>query len=91
MPEAKHDRDLRLKIRRRLRKDAADLVDFASALIRVPSENPPGAQYARCASLIAARLRELGLSTRVANPSGSGPSVLGTYGDGVRALYFSGH
>ncbi|HKG91471.1 MAG TPA: M20/M25/M40 family metallo-hydrolase [Gemmatimonadaceae bacterium] len=33
----------------------------------------------------------MGLAVRTVNPSGGGPCVAGTYGDGGRALYFSGH
>ena len=82
---------LAARVRRLLTRDAAELVAFASELIRIPSENPPGRSYARCAALIARRLRELGLEVRTVNPSGAGPCVVGTYGDGGRALYFSGH
>lgn len=87
------DRAARLAaaIRVQLRRDRADLVAFASDLIRIPSENPPGREYSRCASLIARRLRELGLPVRMLNPSGAGPCVSATYGEGGRALYFSGH
>ena len=84
-------RELAARIRRQLRRDKTDMVDFAASLIRIPTENPPGARYAKCAGLIAARLEDLGLATRTVNPSGSGPCVLGTLGDGARALYFSGH
>jgi succinyl-diaminopimelate desuccinylase len=82
---------LAARIRRQLQRDRADLVEFASELIRIPSENPPGRAYARCATLIARRLRELGLTVRTLNPTGEGPCVAGTYGEGGRALYFSGH
>jgi acetylornithine deacetylase/succinyl-diaminopimelate desuccinylase family protein len=84
-------RHLAAAIRRRLQRDKADLVEFASELIRIPSENPPGRAYSRCAAAIARRLRDLGLAVRTVNPSGAGPCVTGTYGDGGRALYFSGH
>ena len=47
--------------------------------------------YARCAKVIASRLRQLGLKTRTVDPSGSAPSVVGTFGEGQRVLYFSGH
>lgn len=60
-------------------------------MMRVPTENPPGTAYARCAALIASRLRQMGLATRVIDPSGSGPSVIGTFGEGKPVLYFSGH
>jgi acetylornithine deacetylase/succinyl-diaminopimelate desuccinylase family protein len=90
-PRTAHSRQLAARIRRSLQRDRADLVDFASELIRIPSENPPGRAYARCASLIARRLRELGLEVRTVNPSGEGPCVAGSFGEGGRALYFSGH
>ena len=88
---ARRDTALVASVRRRLQRDRADLVEFASELIRIPSENPPGKRYASCATLIARHLRELGLGVRTLNPSGDGPCVVGTYGEGGRALYFSGH
>lgn len=88
---ARPDKALAARIRRQLRRDAADLLDFATALIRVPSENPPGASYGKCATLIASRLRQLGLAVRLVDPSGSGPSVIATFGEGKPVLYFSGH
>ena len=88
---ARSDTALAASVRRRLQRDRADLVEFASELIRIPSENPPGKRYASCATLIARRLRELGLGVRTLNPSDDGPCVTGTYGEGGRALYFSGH
>jgi acetylornithine deacetylase/succinyl-diaminopimelate desuccinylase-like protein len=91
MKQAARDKSLAVRIRRQLTRDTADLVDFAAAMMRVPTENPPGGAYARCAALIASRLRQLGLATRLIDPSGSGPSVLGTFGEGGRVLYFSGH
>lgn len=79
------------EIRTRVHRERADLVDFASELIRVPSENPPGARYAACAKVVARWLRDLGLTVRTLNPTGEGPCVTGTYGEGGPALYFSGH
>lgn len=78
-------------IRRQLERDEADLVGFVSDLIRIPSENPPGASYDACAGLIASRLRAMGLAVETRNPSGRGPCVAATFGDGGRALYVSGH
>ena len=66
-------------------------MELASELIRIPSENPAGKRYASCATLISRHLRELGFGVRTLNPSGDGPCVVGTYGEGGRALYFSGH
>jgi succinyl-diaminopimelate desuccinylase len=88
---ARPDKDLAARIRRQLRRDAGDLLGFVSDLIRVPSENPPGASYRKCAGLIASRLRQLDLHAHLVDPSGSGPSVIATFGQGKPALYFSGH
>lgn len=85
------ERSLTRAIRRQLERDAADVVDFASTLIEIATENPPGAAYAACAAVIASKLRELGLTRRTLKLSGAAPIVLGTYGDDGRALYFSGH
>jgi acetylornithine deacetylase/succinyl-diaminopimelate desuccinylase family protein len=85
------DTKLVAQVRRRLERDTADLVQFASELMRIPSENPPGNKYPACAKLIARWLRDLELDVRTLNPSGEGPCVAGTLGEGGRALYFSGH
>ncbi len=91
MKRALRDKGLAARIHRQLKRDAADLIDFAAAMMRIPTENPPGTSYIKCAALIASRLRQLGLTTRLIDPSGSGPSVVGTFGEGNRVLYFSGH
>lgn len=85
------DRSVQAQLRAQLRRDRADLVDFTSEMIRIPSENPPGTRYTDCAKVIARWLRDLGLTVRTVNPTGNGPCVAGTYGEGGRALYFSGH
>ena len=76
---APRDKDLAARVRRQLKRDTADLVEFAAAMIRIPTENPPGTAYARCAALIALRLRQLGFTTHLVDPSGTGPSVVGTF------------
>lgn len=91
MMNPRHAKELASRVRRQLALDAADLVAFAAELIAVPSENPPGTHYPRCASRIARRLRELDLEVRTVNPTGEGPCVTGSFGIGGRALYFSGH
>ena len=90
MPSSQRDH-LAAEIRRQIERDESDLVDFASDLMRIGSENPPGVAYPECAELIAARLRTMGLLVQTLNPSGVGPCVTGTFGEGGRALYFSGH
>jgi succinyl-diaminopimelate desuccinylase len=85
------ERALHGDVRRALRRMRDDLVDFACEMIRVPSENPPGTSYGTAARVISRRLRALGVPTRTVDPSGEGPCVFGTFGEGGRALYFSGH
>lgn len=88
---SKHANDLATRVSRQLARDTADIVAFASELIAIPSENPPGTRYSQCASRIARWLRELDLDVRTVNPTGEGPCVVGSFGAGGRALYFSGH
>lgn len=66
-------------------------MQFASELIRIPSENPPGNAYSQCGKLIAHWLRDLGLTVHTIDPSAGAPCVIGTWGGEGRALYFSGH
>src|SRR4030095_441991 len=81
------------EVRRQVKRNTADLVQFTSELIRIPSENPPGNSYRECARLIARWLRAPGLKVRTVNPPGAPPAPcpIGTFGDTGRALYFSGH
>lgn len=88
---SRHLKELAGRIRRQLARDTADIVALASELIAIPTENPPGTNYSRCATRIARRLRELELDVRTVNPTGQGPCVIGSFGQGGRALYFSGH
>ena len=91
MPRPDHATELARRVRRQLARDTADVVAFASELLAIPSENPPGHNCARCARTIARWMRQLGLDVRTMNPTGEGPSVVATFGSGGRALYFSGH
>ena len=86
-----HSKSLIRDVRRSLKRNTSDLVQFASDLIAIPSENPPGNSYTQCSRLIALWLRELELDVRTVHPAGSAPCTIGTYGDSGRALYFSGH
>ena len=70
-----------------------DMVEFARELIAIPTENPPGHEYASCAETIASKLDVIGLAPRVIETSGN-PAVhcvTASYGEGKRALYFHGH
>ena len=77
-----------------------DLVAFTEALVAIPTENPPGAEYRACADLIARKLAAIGLDytiletpAAVAAPGSVGPGycILSSYGTGEETLYFHGH
>ncbi len=74
MKRAARDKGLAGRIHRQLKRDAADLVDFAAAMMRIPTENPPGTSYAKCAALIASRLRQLGLTIHALERAGFEPA-----------------
>src|SRR5579871_1174045 len=63
-----------------------EMADFASALVAIPTENPPGRCYAEARAAIAQRLEALGFAVRV-----EGECVLSFAGAGDRVVYFSGH
>src|SRR5579864_9792859 len=65
----------------------AAMLELTSELISIPTENPPGNNYAQAADLLCRRSRELGFTeTRM-----EGDCVLSFVGEGERTLYFSGH
>jgi succinyl-diaminopimelate desuccinylase len=80
-----------------------EMVAFASRLIAVPTENPPGREYDACIAVIAGELRRIGLPCEVLEiprPPGSpgaarrrAPArcVRSFHGAGPRTLYFHGH
>jgi succinyl-diaminopimelate desuccinylase len=47
-----------------------EIVDFTSRLVRVPTVNPPGAEYEACAHLIADELRRHGAATELLAATG---------------------
>ena len=77
-----------------------NLLAFTTALVAIPTENPPGHAYRACAELIAEKLMEIGLAYTLlevpASASSSGASepgycILSSYGTGEPTLYFHGH
>src|SRR5580692_9593827 len=75
----------------------SEMIDFTRELVAIPSENPPGNEYARCAEAIAQKLRQIGLEHRVIEAPASAPGgqpgycITASHGEGERALYFHGH
>jgi len=84
-----------------------DILDFTTALVSIPTENPPGMSYRPCIEAISTRLREIGLDAtvlEVPDTGERGPKVpnhgreshpryclQSFYGTGERTLYFHGH
>jgi succinyl-diaminopimelate desuccinylase len=64
----------------------SEMIDFARQLVAIPTENPPGNEYARCAGVIAEKLTEIGLEPRII-----GNCVTASHGEGERVLHFHGH
>jgi acetylornithine deacetylase/succinyl-diaminopimelate desuccinylase family protein len=75
----------------------SEMIDFTRELVAIPSENPPGNEYARCAESIAQKLEQIGLEPRVIEVPAASPGeqpgycVTACHGEGERALYFHGH
>ena len=75
----------------------SEMIEFTRELVAIPTENPPGNEYARCAAVIAQKLTQIGLEPRVvevpAPQPGAAPGycVTACHGEGERALHFHGH
>ncbi len=77
-----------------------DLLAFTTALVAIPTENPPGVAYRACSELIAQKLAQIGLEytlLEIPAPASSsraaeaGYCILSSYGKGEQTLYFHGH
>jgi acetylornithine deacetylase/succinyl-diaminopimelate desuccinylase-like protein len=73
-----------------------EMIDFASRLIAVPTENPPGQQYHACVEVISKELRRIGLGCEVLDVPSKGVReplqyVRSFRGTGQHKLYFHGH
>jgi succinyl-diaminopimelate desuccinylase len=84
-----------------VRADEGRIVDFTESLVKIPTENPPGACYEQCVDNIANELADVGLSFNVikipdshTDQSGNRyprSAVLARYGKGEPTLHFHGH
>ena len=81
---------------------AEEMAGALADLIAIPTENPPGKQYAACASLLESQLCDAGLPCQrhqfpaaSSDPAHSldepAPSLIAHLGSGSRTLYFHGH
>jgi succinyl-diaminopimelate desuccinylase len=75
---------------------AGEMAALVEALVRVPTENPPGRELGRCARLLRDALERLELSPELIELAPSGgldaPAIVrGTVGSGPALVYFHGH
>jgi acetylornithine deacetylase/succinyl-diaminopimelate desuccinylase family protein len=84
-------------LRQAIRARRDEMSHFLAELVAVPTENPPGRDYQRCLDLVARRLEELGMESKV-EPVGPGTDsehprywLSSDWGQGDRAVYFHGH
>jgi len=61
---------------------------LVETLVRIPSENPPGRERARCAAALAGAMDALGFAPEVL---GDDAAVRGSAGEGDGLVYFHGH
>ena len=81
-----------------LKERKEEMAALLAELVAIPTENPPGNNYRACADLLEQRIRELGLECKRIAFAGAGDqreddpaSLLASYGNGERTLYFHGH
>jgi succinyl-diaminopimelate desuccinylase len=63
-----------------------EMAELLDALVRIPTENPPGREIGRCAEALRGAMDGLGLA-----PEPIGEIVRGSAGDGESLVYFHGH
>jgi succinyl-diaminopimelate desuccinylase len=73
-----------------------DMAALLDALVRVPTENPPGRELGRCAVVLRDALERAGFSPELIElaPTGSleEPAIVrGTVGSGAQLVYYHGH
>jgi succinyl-diaminopimelate desuccinylase len=75
---------------------AEEMVELLEALVRVPTENPPGRELARCARVLHEALDRLDFSHQLIELQSTelleaAAIVTGTVGDGPGLVYYHGH
>lgn len=98
MPQNTTEANLVAKIKAWVHEHHEEMAASLEELISIPTENPPGKNYKQCAGVLERHLRRAGVrcerfEQRAARtePAERVSSLMGTYGDGKRALYFHGH
>lgn len=66
---------------------ADEMAALLEALVRIPTENPPGRELARCAGVLSDAMDGLGFAPELID----GRIVRGSAGDGSELVYYHGH
>jgi succinyl-diaminopimelate desuccinylase len=77
-----------------IRRYETEMVDTLSALIAIPSENPPGSRYRECREELQRQLQALGLTVEVLRPDETDDealSIRSVFGSSGPVVYFHGH
>ena len=77
---------MREQIQGAIRRNQQAMVDLTRALVRIPSENPPGKNYGDVVDVLSRYLKNLGFEPEI-----HGDCILAFTGDRDRVLCFSGH
>jgi succinyl-diaminopimelate desuccinylase len=88
--------DRNIEVQAWLDDRGGEMAALLEALVRVPTENPPGRELGRCASMLRDALDRLGVSAELIElaPTGSleRPAIVrGTVGSGSELVYYHGH
>ena len=72
------------------------MAELLEALVRIPTENPPGRALGRCAEVLREAMERLGIAPELIELAPSGaledPAIVrGSVGDGAELVYFHGH
>src|ERR671914_460834 len=83
-------------VRAWLDERAEEMASLVQALVRVPTENPPGRELGRCAGVLREALDGLGFAPELIElaPAGAleAPAIVrGSAGEGSRLIYYHGH
>jgi succinyl-diaminopimelate desuccinylase len=79
--------DHRTGVQTWLDERADEMAAVVEELVRIPTENPPGRELARCAGVLHDAMERLGFSPELIE----GPVVRGSAGSGNELVYYHGH
>lgn len=82
---------LEAKIAGWLRAHAEEMARLTAELVAVPTENPPGKNYRKCADRLEHAARDAGLVCERVETVDEAQCLFAEHGEGERVLYFHGH